>query len=162
LIIWGQTNTCTIKIYGYSRAILGGAAPTEELEMGSDVVKIRPQKANKEYHIYLTSCYTSSVTITSVWINGDGYSAKAIKSKSPVVLTNTTLSTKGIKETLVNKTSSPVWELRLSPDDTMLKPSSTTQKLVKSNAVVVMGIAKGKRFTSTLKTLKELQPLAAQ
>ena len=160
--VLAQTNSCIIKTHGYSRAILGGAAPTEELEVGSDVVKSGVNKSNKEYYIYLTSCYTTSVTITSVWINGNSYSAKAVKSKSPVVLTNTTLSTKGIKETLVNKTSLPVWELQLSPDATMLKPSSTTQRVINSNAVVIIGIAKGKKFTSTLKVLKELQPLAAQ
>jgi hypothetical protein len=161
-VVIAQTNSCTIKIHGYSRSILGGAAPTDEIEMGSNVVKSGANNSNKEYYIYLTSCYTTSVTITSVWINGNGYSAKAVKSKSPVVLTNTSLSTKGIRETLVPKTSSPVWELRLSPDDTMLKPSSTIQRTINSNAVVIMGIAKGKKFTSTLKALKGLQPVAMQ
>jgi hypothetical protein len=77
-------------------------------------------------------------------------------------MNNTSLSTKGIKETLVTKSTSPVWQLLLSEDDTILKPTATMQKLIKSNALVITGLLKGKKFSTTLKTLKELQPLAAQ
>ncbi len=160
--VMSQTSTCVIKTYGYSRSILSGVAPTDEIEMGGKVVKAAEPRNNKEYYVYLNTCYTTSVTITSVWINGNSYSAKAVKSKSPVIVNNTTLSTKGMKETLVGKSSSPVWELRLAPDDTMLKPSSTTQRLIGNNALVITGILKGKRFTSVLKSLKDLQPFAAQ
>ena len=39
---------------------------------------------------------------------------------------------------------------------------SPIQKQIEANALVVTGILKGKNFTSVLKSLKELQPLAAQ
>jgi hypothetical protein len=44
----------------------------------------------------------------------------------------------------------------------MLKPSLAMQKMTKANALVVTGYLKGKKFTTTLKSLSELQPLAAQ
>ncbi|HEX8331252.1 MAG TPA: hypothetical protein VF622_01450 [Segetibacter sp.] len=162
LMLLAQTNSCVIKTYGYSRTILSGVAPTEEIEIGGKVVKSDEPRNNKEYYIYLTTCYTTSVTIISVWINGNNYSAKAVKAKAPVIINNTTHPTKGMKETLVSKTSSPVWELRLAPDNTMLKPTTTMKKLMGTNALVITGIVKGKKFTSVLKNLKELQPIALQ
>jgi hypothetical protein len=156
-----QTNSCILKIYGYSRSILGGAAQINAVEFGGREIPVEVRQ-KKEYYLYMKTCYVSSLTITGVWIDGNSYSAKAVKSKTPVVLRNTSLSTKGINESLVAKTSSPVWELVLSPDDTVLKQSTTMQKMIKANALVVSGILKGKKFTATLKSLKELQPLATQ
>jgi hypothetical protein len=158
---FAQINSCVLNTYGYSRALLGGAAPVNAIEVGGKEVEAEVRN-NREYFIYLKTCAATSLTITSVWIKGTSYSAKAIKSKTPVVMNNTSLSTKGIKETLVTKSTSPVWQLLLSEDDTILKPTATMQKLIKSNALVITGLLKGKKFSTTLKSLKELQPLAAQ
>ena len=156
-----QTNACLEKTYAYSRSIIGGVAPVDAVEVGGKTVPSET-KNNKEYFLYLQTCYVNSVTITSVWLNGKSYSAKAEKAKTPVTLTNSTQSSKGINETLVNKTSSSVWDLSISPDDTMLNPSASIQKLIQSNALVITGFLKGKSFTTSLKSLKELQPLTAQ
>lgn len=155
-----QANTCLLKTYAYSRTVLGGAPPADVVELGGNVIKAEA-KNNKQYYIYLKTCYVSQVTVTSVWIQGTSYSAKAEKAKTPVILTNTSLSTKGLKETLVSKTASNVWEIMLERDDTMLKPAPSMQQLIKSNAIVITGILKGKSFSTFLKNIKELEPLAA-
>ena len=157
-----QKSTCLNKTYAFSRSFLGGAPPTDIVEIGGKVVGNTGGKSSKEYFIYLQTCDVSSVTITGLWINGLGYSAKAQKAKTPVVLTNVTQSTKGMKETLVPKTPLTVWEILFSPDETMLKPAASTQKLSASNALVITGYLKGKPFTTTVKNFKELLPVAGQ
>lgn len=156
-----QTNACLEKTYAFSRAVIGGVAPTDVVEVGGKVIK-GDERSNKQYFIYLQTCPVDVLTITSVYINGNAYSATAQKTKTPVTVTNTSNSTKNSSETLVEKTSRNVWELVLEADDTKLKPAATLKKMIDSNAVVVTGILKGKNFTTLLKSLKELEPMTAQ
>jgi hypothetical protein len=161
LLSLAQSNTCLLKTYAFSRAVLGGAAPTEIVEMNGST-STQPSKNNKQYFIYLKTCYVSQVTITGIWINGDSYTAKAEKVNTPVMLDDGNVSSKSKKELLIPKTTSRVWEVLLSRDETMLKPTRTIQNMIKANNVVITGILKGKMFTTSLKNIKELEAIAAQ
>ena len=161
LLSISQPNTCLFKTYAFSRVVLGGAAPTEIVEMNGSTAT-QSSKNNKQYFIYLKTCYVNEVTITGVWINGDSYTAKAEKTKSPVVLYEEGVLLKSRKELLVPKTTSRVWEVQLSGDETMLKPTRTIQNMIKTNAVVITGILKGKKFTTSLKNIKALEAIGAQ
>ena len=156
-----QTNACLKKTHAYSRSVLGGAAPIDPVEVGGKVIKSQAAN-NKEFFVYLQTCDVNTVSITSVWINGLRYSGRAEKTKSPVVLTNTSLSTKGISETLVDKTNQSVWEVVLTSNDSQSRPATSVQKKIDSNALVIRGILNGKAFTASSKQIKELQPVAMQ
>jgi hypothetical protein len=145
-----QTSTVIKKIHGFQQTISGGAAVSNDGENPSVQPKVR-------YYIFLETSNTSSVTLQTLYINGIAYSATINKS-SPYVQ----LPGENKRRKLVSTNANKLWLIEIKEADETVSNNNSLKTLVQKNDVVLTGFAKGKKFTHSLKQLKNLKPLDAE
>lgn len=156
---WSQ-KTAIRNINAYAQETTRGSRPEIVVdENGNEIAKTIAVKIN--YLIYAEQVRTTQIVFTTVWIDGKAYKIKADTVIAPVEMTtqdgfNTT------KIILAPATKNKLWSLSTGSLITKPpKPSSTLQKLINKNELVIVYRWKGKLYYTPLKKIKKLDPAVA-
>lgn len=148
------------KLIGWYQSVLPGMNPDRNIdENGSGVARVRETPVN--YFIYLTHNPVSRIVVDEIWINGKRYRAKLeIVTTTPVDDTNYLLPNQPKITTLVPATTDKV--TRIIPGEMLgAVKSSSLKKMVAGANLVISYYWKRKKYYKSLKSLKQLEPLAA-
>jgi hypothetical protein len=148
-------NASDIILHGYSREISGGAMQSSENNVHGN------KKPSYHYFIYLQTQYGAAPVVSAFFLNGEYYTARLQKVKTPVVISSPDFGDKEVNHTLVRRTASTVYQLIPLRDGANLPPSVAAKKQADTNEVYITGVVRGKSFTIAQKKLKTLPPLFA-
>jgi hypothetical protein len=100
-----------------------------------------------------------SITPQQIFIDGGAFSVETrATEKTPIGHVNNNIPGRPEQTTLVPKTNNKVIELKIA-DPLQVEATSTIQKLIKKNDVVVSYTWKNKKYFAVLKKLKKLDPI---
>lgn len=137
-----------ITLYAFNREVSGGAMQSTDSNPHGN------KKPFYHYFIYVETKAGKAPVISSVYLNGDYYSAQVQKVKTPVVIS--TPEEEEIKHILVKQTKNPVYQIIVTRDNTNLPSAPTIKRQADTNEVLIKGILAGKSFTLMQKKIKKL------
>lgn len=158
-----QAQSASSKLYGFSQAVIPGAAAAKRVtDDAGNVVERRTEDIRMNYFIYLSTVAKTRVYPIEVWIKGNAFSARPeTVASTPVQVLGNVVMGRTQKTTLVPKTTQKV--TRLIPIPLAANKSSQKAKaLAAENELVVVYKQGGKTFYKTLKSITELSPQALQ
>src|SRR4030095_15758915 len=108
---------------------------------------------------YLSVKQKHKITPQQVFIGGGAFAVEtSIMEKTPIGHVNKNIPARPEKKNLYPKTNNKVIELRIA-NSLQVEATSTIQKLIKKNDVVVSYTWKNKKYFAVLKKLKKLDPV---
>ena len=163
LSLLSQTKTPVIKIYAYAQSVVPGVNPNSKAidESGTEI-KVKP-RSRVNYLIYLEQRKSASIQPVNIWMKDKMYIIKYEEvNETPVELSSSNLLKDKKKMELVPKTENEILKLTITGEvHDKGKSSSTLQKLISKNDLVISYSWKGKTYYAALKNIKMLEPLAA-
>ena len=156
---WSQ-QTAISKVYAYAQETSGGMRPQTTIhEDGKEQMLSKAAKRN--YIIYAEQLKSTQISFVTLWIDGKAYNLKADIVVTPVEMM-TGEGNKAEKIILAPATNNKTWSI--SPGALIAKPSkpsSTLQKLIDKNELVIVYRWKGKLYYSPIRKIKKLDPAVA-
>ena len=147
----------SVKVFGFEQeSSPGTVAANVKDENGNPIRKAATQK---NYFIYLSVKQKHGIAPQQVFIGGGAFSVETrIMEKTPIGHVNNNIPGRAEQTTLVPKTNDKVIELKIA-DPLQVEKTSTLQKLIKKNDVVISYTRKNKKYFAILKKLKKLDPV---
>ena len=154
--VHAQGGKSAYEVLAYEREVMGGAHLASPME-GSDEQHVK-KNSNVQYFIYWIG---SAPAVTSAIIHSKRYSVTTSRVTSlPVLLHNSNIGA-GRNDTLVSRTSKPVWKLEVTEDNRSKMDASLGSLARKNELILVCKSGKSTR-TITKPKIKKLEALALQ
>ena len=155
-------QTTPAKLYGYVQTVSAGMVQRGSIdETTGQETQAKPRR-NQNYFIYLAGPKGVRIYPTEIWISGKQYSAQYTSvTETPVEIANNNVPGRPKSVTLVPKTTGSLLSLTPAPA-AGIKGLASAKTKAKANDLVVVYKMKGKTYTSVLKKLNRLEPVALQ
>jgi hypothetical protein len=126
-------------------------------------VKESEHKPSIQYYFYVEMTTTLPPDIKTLWINGTAYKVTKQLVNGPVVFPrvpglNNTITV----DTIIKANEKKIWRIELNGIDAANKQKSQVATLLKSNAVVMEYLYKGRWYQWSSKQITRLSPMITQ
>jgi hypothetical protein len=156
------------KIHAYKQPTMRGASPVSIAdEKLKEPAKQPPAtlppgvKLSMSYMIYVESS-AANFEVKNVWINKEGFAVSTeVVQKTPVLMMHS-ITINATPDTLVKQTNAKVLLVKPVPGSQVSRPSTSVQKKIAANELVVHCVINGKNQYYTVAAIKKLPPLALQ
>lgn len=148
----------TVKVFAFEQENLPGTKAVGVTDENGNPVKRAAIK--KDYFIYLSFNKTYNIVPVDVFIDGKPFRIQSAKiKKAPVYYVNKNIPSNAQRITLVPATANKIISLQVG-EVAAGNVSSNVQKIIAKNDVVIGYLWKNKKYFTTVKEIKPLEPVA--
>lgn len=155
LVFETTTQAQTLMIKAFERNTISGIAPKTIINIGGKETNEPANITSPSYYIYLTVSNHVQLSVEQIWIKQVCFSANILKLKpNAIILKNNTDSI-----TIAATKHTSLWQIQVHGKSIKNIHQQKMQALIsKNNLVVLLKDTKGRKYTSVIPQIIELEP----